>query len=201
MNFLRTLIGKSQEKTRIVPVEFDITFDRSHGTVGLKSRLASLAQDAVEAALKGHSVIILSDRNAGYDRPPIPTLIALRTIVNALNDSGLRLRSSIVIDSGEIKNTHDLAALIGFGATAVCPYLTLEIARFEPSAQLVDLDPDEKEESLIKAFDHGLLKIMAKSGISVVRSYQSSKLFSAIGIGPGLIHEFFRGLNSPIGGI
>lgn len=201
MKYLRTLIGKSQEKTRIVPVEFAITFDRSHGTVGLKSRLSSLAQDAVDAALNGHSVIILSDRSTDYAHPPIPTLIALRTVVNALNDSGLRLKSSIIVDSGEIKNTHDLAALIGFGATAVCPYLAFEIARFEPDAQLVDMDPDEKEENLIKAFENGLLKIMAKSGISVVRSYQSSKLFSAIGIGPGLIHEFFRGLNSPIGGI
>lgn len=201
MRFIFSLDGINEKKLRVKTKELDMTYDKVHGTVGLRSKIQKIAQEACDAATNDFSIIVLSDRNATIDKPPIPSLLVLRAVVNKLNETGQRLDVSIVVHSGEIKSTHHVAALVGFGASAVCPYVALEIARFEDDRKLRDLDPDIKEGNLIKAFEQGLLKIMAKMGISVVRSYQSSKLFSAVGIGSNLCKEFFPGLYSPIGGI
>lgn len=201
MKFLFSLDGVNEKKLRVKTKEIDMTFEKIHGEVGLRSKLQKIAEEACEAASNEYSIVVLTDRNATIDRPPVPSLLALRAVVNKLNETGQRLDVSIVVHSGEIKNTHHVAALVGFGASAVCPYVALEIARYEDERKLRDLDPDLKENNLIKAFEQGLLKIMAKMGISVVRSYQSSKLFSAVGIGKNLCKEFFPGLYSPIGGI
>jgi len=201
MGYIRTLDGKVDKHLRIKTRVLDITFDISHGVVGLRSRLEKLAGEARKAVSDEYSILVLSDEKAGFDRAPIPSLLALRSLVNSLNETGQRLNASIVVHSGEIKSTHHVAALIGFGASAVCPYIALEMARFEDDRALRDLDPDTRERNLIKAFESGLLKVMAKMGISVVRSYQSSKLFTAVGIGKKLTSEFFPGLYSPIGGI
>ncbi|HAW79090.1 MAG TPA: glutamate synthase large subunit, partial [Balneola sp.] len=184
MEFLRSLITKRSPSDRVVPFEIDTTFKRSHGIVGFKSRLNAIGKEAIEAVKNGYTIIILSDRNSDYDSPGIPSLLGLRRVVNALNDEGLKLNASVVIDSGEVKSTHHASALIGFGAQAVCPFLALDIARNDEHRSLKDLDADIKERNLLKAFDTGLLKIMAKSGISVVRSYQSAKMYSALGLGP-----------------
>ncbi len=144
---------------------------------------------------------MLSDRSADRDAPPIPSLLALRSVVQALTREGVCLNASIIVDSGEIRRTHDIAALIGFGATAVCPYLAWEIARGEPVVELASFDPDHKERNLVKAFEQGLLKVMSKMGISVVRSYQGAQLFTAIGLSKYLVKDSFPRLTSPIGGI
>ncbi|MCS6988914.1 MAG: glutamate synthase large subunit [Chloroherpetonaceae bacterium] len=186
---------------RIVAEEFDATFKRDEGVVGFRSKLNHLRKAALNAAKRGANIIILSDRNADFENLPIPSLLALRAVVNALNEAGLRLEASIVVHTGEVRSTHHLAALIGFGANAVCPYLALEIARFGGSESLQSLSPDAREQNLLKAFEQGLLKVMSKMGISVVKSYHSARLFSALGIGKRLAEEFFPDLYSPIGGI
>lgn len=201
MDHLHSLLGEDLTEERIVPVLLSMTFKRTHGVVGFKAKLKKLADSAIKAAEKGHSIIILSDRDASYEYPAIPSLLALRTVVNNLNEQGLRLNASVVIDSGEVKNTHHAAALIGFGAYAVCPYMALDIARNHDSRTLKDLDADTKERNYLHALEQGLLKIMAKCGISVVRSYQSAKLFSAVGLDKQVIQDFFPGIQSPIGGI
>lgn len=201
MEYLKSLEGADLTEERIVPVTLSMTFKRTHGVVGFKAKLKKLAEDAIAAAKKGHSIIILSDRDATFENPAIPSLLALRTVVNNLNEEGLRLNASVVIDSGEVKNTHHAAAIIGFGAYAVCPYMALDIARNDDTRALKELDPDTKERNLLHALEQGLLKIMAKCGISVVRSYQSAKLFSAIGLDKQVIRDFFPGIQSPIGGI
>ena len=201
MEFLRSLITKSSPSDRVVPFEIDTTFKRSHGTVGFKSRLNAIGKEAIEAVKNGYTILILSDRNSDYENVGIPSLLGLRRVVNALNDEGLKLNASVVIDSGEVKSTHHASALIGFGAQAVCPFLALDVARNDEHRSIKDLDADVKERNLLKAFDTGLLKIMAKSGISVVRSYQSAKMYSALGLGPKVIEEYFPQVQSPIGGI
>jgi len=145
--------------------------------------------------------LILSDRACTYENPPIPSLLVLRRVVNTLNDAGLKLNASVVVDTGEVKSTHHASALIGFGAQAVCPYMILDIARNDESRTLKNMDADTKERNLLKALDTGLLKIMAKSGISVVRSYQSAKMYSSLGLGPKVIEEYFPRIQSPIGGL
>ena len=105
------------------------------------------------------------------------------------------------MDTGEVKSTHHASCLIGFGAQAVCPYVALDAVRNDEERSLKNLDADTKERNYLKALDSGLLKIMAKSGISVVRSYQSAKLYSALGLGKEIILEYFPGIQSPIGGL
>ncbi len=201
MAFLETFKADSPADSRVLAREFDMTFNRSEGIVGFRAKLESSVKEVVRAVTKDTSIIILSDRNANFEHLPIPSLLMLRAVVNALNEAGVRLEASIVVHSGEVRTTHQLAALVGFGATAVCPYLALETARREPHTKLDHLSPDEKESNLIKAFETGLLKVMSKMGISVVQSYQSARLFSAVGIGKKMVQEFFPGLYSPIGGI
>ncbi|MCC5942625.1 MAG: glutamate synthase large subunit [Balneolaceae bacterium] len=198
---MKTLRGINNSPSRIKTAEFEMIFNRDHGEVGFRSAIRNITNDAIKAVQDGATILIVSDRNATFRQPPIPSLLMLRSLVNALNESGLRLNASIVVDTAEVKNTHHFAALIGFGATAVCPYKVLEFARFGDHRSFKNETPDVREENLIKAFNTGLLKIMSKSGISVARSYQSSKLFTALGIGKELKDLFFPGLFSPVGGI
>ena len=201
MEYLRSLIDNSAPQDRIVPYEIATTFKRTHGVVGFKARIKAIGEEAIAAVQNGHSVIILSDRSTSYEYPAIPSLLILRRVVNALNDEGLKLDASIVIESGEVKSTHHASALIGFGAQAVCPYAALDVARNRAHRELKELDANTKERNLLHAFDTGLLKIMAKSGISVIRSYQSAKMYSALGLGAGIMKEYFPGVQSPVGGI
>jgi len=180
---------------------FQLTFERRAGLAGFEQALEQLARDVLEAVEQGVTLLILSDQSASPERPPLTSLIALRAVVNALNHSGQRLQTSIVVHSGEVRSAHQVAALIGFGAAAVCPYLALEIAAYASHPQLQTLSTRAKEQNLIQALEDGLLKIMSKSGISVVRAYQSAKRFAAIGLGPELIRRYFPGLNSPLGGL
>lgn len=201
MEFVYSCITNKTELDRVVPFTIDTTFNRSHGSVGFKSRLEHISKEAIEAVRAGHTILILSDRKADANNTPLPSLLTLRKVVNTLNDEGLKLNAAVIVDTGEVKSTHHAAALIGFGAQAVCPYLALDAARNDTHRSLKNLDADTKERNLLKAFESGLLKVMAKMGISVVRSYQSAKLFSALGLGEGVIEEFFPGIQSPIGGL
>jgi glutamate synthase domain-containing protein 2/glutamate synthase domain-containing protein 1/glutamate synthase domain-containing protein 3 len=201
MNFIREVGKKRYNTYGVFYKELDIVFKREHGAIGFRTAINELAAQTIRAAEDGVAVIILTDKRADYDNPPIPSLLALRTAVNALNKTGLRLNVSIIVHSGEIRETHHVAALVGFGATAVCPYLALEIARYEKNPKIDPMSPDEKEQNLIRAYNAGLLKIMSKCGIAVVKSYQSSKLFAAVGLGKEIIYEFFNGLSSPLGGV
>ena len=107
-----------------------------------------------------------------------------------MNDEGLKLNAAVIVDTGEIKSTHHAAALIGFGAQAVCPYLALDIARNDPHRSLKELNADSKEK-YSKCARKWFTKGNGEMGISVVRSYQSAKLILALGLGNGVIEEFF----------
>ncbi|MBO6522279.1 MAG: glutamate synthase large subunit [Balneolaceae bacterium] len=201
MDFLYSCIENRTELDRVIPYVIDTTFKRTHGVVGFKARLAHIGEEAIKAVKEGHTILILSDRSANHEQIPLPSLLTLRKVVNSLNDDGLKLNAAVVADTGEVKSTHQASALIGFGAQAVCPYLALDIVRNDESRSLKNLDANTKERNFLKAMENGLLKIMAKSGISVVRSYQSAKLYSALGLGRGIIKEYFPGIQSPIGGL
>ncbi len=201
MEYIESL-QHSDSFSKVISQTFDIHFKREFGTVGCQNRLDQLAKE-VEHAVKVNdvSVVILTDRNADYDNPPIPVLLALRTVVEHMRQSGQRLKFSLVIHSGELRTTHHVATTIGMGAAAVCPYLALEVARFDEDKKLAKLTANEKEQNLIKAYENGLLKIMSKMGISVVRSYQSSQLFTSIGVSCEIIEKYFRGVSCTLSGI
>lgn len=201
MRFLERMQSLKPSESHIIPRTFPMHFRREDGVPGFHAAVEQLAADVQEAVKDGTSLIILSDRDASVERPPIPGLIALRAVVHTLNESGLRLNASIVMHTAEARTSHHLAALISFGASAVCPYLALEIARRDEHPAFEPLSPDQRERNLVSALESGLLKIMAKCGISVVQSYMSAKLFTAVGLGPELMETFFPGHASPLGGI
>lgn len=201
MAFFEKLPHHPSQSSHLCVHELDMTFVRNHGAVGFRSKIQKLCAQAIEAVEADTDILILTDKHADYDNLPMPSLLVLSAVVNALNQHGIRLETSIIVHSAEVRSTHQVACLISFGATAVCPYLALEIARFDSYKSFIDLEPVVKEKNLVKTFEQGLLKIMSKMGISVVRSYQGSKLFTPLGLGKAIIEEFFPGKKSPIGGI
>jgi glutamate synthase domain-containing protein 2/glutamate synthase domain-containing protein 1 len=201
MRWLEGLQDKKKSESHIIPRTFAMVFPRQEGVAGLRPAVDRLAAEVIQAVEQGTTVVILSDLIVSHEHPPIPGLIALRAVVRKLNDTGLRLNASIVMHSAEARTPHHVAALLSFGASAVCPYLALAIAREDSHTGFANLDPDQREERLVSALESGLLKIMSKSGISVVQSYISAKLFTAIGLGSELMENFFPGNASPIGGI
>ncbi len=201
MRFLHELSRKTPSTSPIIPRRFSMTWDRAAGPAGFKPAVDALAAEVLAAVERGCPIVLLSDRDASPERPPIPGLVALRAVVTALNRSGLKLDASVVMETGEARTPHHVAALLSFGASAVCPYLALGIARGDDHRLTAGLSPDARERNLVEALVSGLLKIMSKSGISVLQSYVSSKLFTAIGLGDELMENFFPGDASPMGGI
>jgi glutamate synthase domain-containing protein 2/glutamate synthase domain-containing protein 3/glutamate synthase domain-containing protein 1 len=200
--YLRTQMRHRPDlETRTATLEIDMTFPRDFGVVGFRQTLERAGKLAVEAAKNRYNILILTDRRASSKNPPIPSLLMLRSVVEALNKSGNRLKMSVVIDSAEIRTTHQVATLVGFGATAICPWLALQLAGHSKHTKLSKLGAELKQQNLIYSLEQGLLKIMSKSGIAVVRSYQSSKLFTSLGLGPLILKEYFHGLHSPFGGL
>ena len=181
--------------------KFDILFKRGSDERKFQQAINNIVQDVVVAVKTGAHIIILSDRKADYDNLPIPSILVMRAVQLELNRLGIRLRISLIVDSGEIRDAHQIAVLISFGASAICPYLALDIARYEDLPKVDNLFPDEREKNLIQAFEKGLLRIMAKRGISVVRSYQGAELFTIIGLGEDITQTFFRKHKSIIGGL
>ena len=176
------------------------TFPRVRGAAGLREALNVLSERAVAAIEGGCSLIVLSDRLAKYERPAIPSLLALRAAGLALQKAGHRLNASIIVETADVRATHHLATLVGFGAAAVCPYLAFDIAEHGDHKKLASLEPSQKSGLLKKAFDAGLLKIMSKMGISSAQGYHNAQLFTALGIHQEVMETYFPRIESPVGG-
>jgi glutamate synthase (NADPH/NADH) large chain/glutamate synthase (ferredoxin) len=188
-------------------VTIDATWPVSAGESGLKARLEEICQE-VEKAVDSHiNIVVLSDRATSATRVPIPSLLTIGTVHHHLHRVGKRMRASLILDSGEIRDTHQISCAFGFGATAVCPYLGFATVR-----QLVRADAGKNKlgegisatkamTNYRKALEKGVLKIMSKMGISVLNSYQGAQTFEAIGIGKEVVDYSFAGVSSKIGGI
>lgn len=198
IELLRVMTIRKPSGLRTLATEIPTTYERARGGDGLRSALARIGQEALDAVRRGSSIVVLSDRSATLHHPPVPSLLALRAAVTTLNRHGRRLEASLVVEAGDIRSTHALACTIGFGAVAVCPRVALEVARFEAPDEG---DAEVREKNLVEALLAGLLKVMAKMGISVVRSYQSSKLFTPWGLGHRLVDAYFGTYRSPMGGL
>jgi glutamate synthase domain-containing protein 2/glutamate synthase domain-containing protein 1/glutamate synthase domain-containing protein 3 len=188
----------------------DITWKISEGPEGLSSALARVCEQAHEAIAEGVNIIILSDRLLGPARAAIPSLLAVSSVHHHLVREGTRLRAGIVLESGEPREVHHFATLIGYGASAINPYVMLEtldelvarghITHSENGSQ-VPLSPEQAAQNTIKAIGKGLLKTISKMGISTIQSYRGAQIFEAVGLEPGLIERHFTGTASRIGGI
>ena len=177
-------------------------FPVAAGPEGLEEALESLCDEAEQAVRAGAGLLILSDREVGEAWVPLPMLLATAAVHHRLLRAGLRTRAAIVCDTGEPREDHHYACLIGYGAALVHPYLAYATARDVPSASRRD-EPVSPEAAVLhyrKAIEKGLLKIMSKMGISALSSYRGAQIFEAVGIDQGVIDRYFVGTPSRIGG-
>jgi glutamate synthase domain-containing protein 2/glutamate synthase domain-containing protein 1/glutamate synthase domain-containing protein 3 len=181
----------------------DITWPIEHGPDGMEIRLYDVCGEAAMYVDNGANILILSDRNLGPERVAMPSLLAVAAVHHHLVRRGTRLRTGLVIESGEPRSIHDMATLIGYGAAAINPYVMFESLDelADHSLLPVDLGRDEAEKQIVKAIGKGLLKTISKMGISTIQSYCGAQIFEAVGLERELIDRHFTGTASRIGGI
>ena len=176
-------------------------FPARSGAEGLAEALDRLCSEAERAVDEGKNYIILSDRGVSADQAPVPSLLALSAIHHHLIRRGKRAQTALIVESAEPREVMHIALLIGFGASAVCPYLAFAVLDRLVSDKRVQLDYDTAEAHYIRAIDKGLLKIISKAGISTLRSYRGARMFESIGLSAGLLERYFDSMPSPVGGI
>ena len=181
----------------------DITWPIEDGADGMERRLEALCLEAESQVDHGANILILSDRNLGPERVAMPSLLAVAATHHHLVRAGTRLRTGLVIESGEPRDIHHMATLIGYGASAINPYLMFESLDELADRSLLpeDLQIDEAEQRIVKAIGKGLLKTIAKMGISTIQSYCGAQIFEAVGLEHEVIDRHFTGTASRIGGI
>jgi glutamate synthase domain-containing protein 2/glutamate synthase domain-containing protein 3 len=181
----------------------DITWPIEHGAAGMDPRLAALCDEAAGYVDNGANILILSDRNLGPERVAMPSLLAVAAVHHHLVRRGTRLRTGLVIESGEPRDIHHMATLIGYGAAAINPYVMFESLDELTDRALLpgDLDRESAEKQIVKAIGKGLLKTLSKMGISTIQSYCGAQIFEAVGLDRDLIDAHFTGTPSRIGGV
>ena len=170
----------------------------------LEKALDEMCKEADVAIIEnGNNVILISDRKIDKDHAPIPSLIATGAIHHHLVKNGLRVRAGLIIEAGDIRETHHFATLIGYGANAINPYMAFETIVSLEANKLSPKGIDNKKafENYIKAVNGGLLKIISKMGISTIQSYHGAQIFEAIGLSQKVIDKCFKGTVSRLGGI
>ena len=172
------------------------------GEEGLKEALDRLCEKAEWAVLGGSTVLVLSDRGVSLQYAPIPSLLATAAVHHHLVRRGIRTRSTLVVETAEAREVHHFALLVGYGASAINPYLAFEtIEDLARNGMLGDTTPEEAAENYVKAIDKGLLKIISKMGISTLFSYCGAQIFEAVGLDRAVIDRHFTGTASRIRGI
>ncbi len=180
----------------------DATFAVEEGPAGLRSAVERLGEEAERAVRQdGIGLLVIDAAAAGADRAPVPSLLATGAVHNRLVSAGLRNRTSLVVISDDARDTHSAAALLGYGADAICPRLALLTVAADADASDDDLSSPEAQESLQAAMEDGVLKIMSKMGIATVASYRGAQIFEIIGLGPEVVDTCFTGTPSVVGGI
>jgi glutamate synthase (NADPH/NADH) large chain len=189
---------ESPFRTRTLSLLFPV----APGPRAMAEALTRLCEEAAQAAREGYGILILSDRGVDAEHAAIPSLLALGAVHHHLIREGLRTRVSLVVETGEAREVHHFALLIGYGAEAVAPYLAWEtLAAMAENGELRDVDAATAAKHYKKAVGKGLLKILSKMGISTLQSYCGAQIFEAIGLGRELIDRHFTGTTSRIGGI
>ena len=193
---------KALDCRRMKSVTLPILFDPTKGAEGLRDALDELCAKAEEAARTDQNVLILSDRGVDEHHVPIPALLAVAAVHNHLISKVLRTEIGLILESGEPREVHHFCTLIGYGVTAINPYLALETVRdLQARKRLGDITPEQAEKNYIKAAVGGIMKVMSKMGISTVRSYHGAQIFEALGLNTNFINKFFVNTPTRIGGI
>ncbi len=182
-------------------ITLDTTWPAEAGVAGMEEAIAALSSKAEAAVRDGINIIILSDRRAGADRIPIPSLLACAAVHHHLIREGLRTSVGLVVESGEPREVHHFACLAGYGAEAINPYLAFETLVAMKSELPQKLDDKEVIKRYIKSIDKGLLKVMSKMGISTYQSYCGAQIFDAIGLKSEFVGKYFTGTATRIEGV
>src|SRR5437868_4914535 len=183
--------------------DLNATFAVADGAPGLRAACKRLAENAERAVRSGASILIVTDRDAGPGRTPIPALLAVGTVHHHLMRHGLRGQTSIVVETDEAREVHHLVCLLGYGAQAICPRLGLASIRALASAGHLKgeaADGRGAQEHYVKALEDGTLKVLAKMGISTLDGYQGAQIFEIIGLDADVVDLAFAGTPSPVGG-
>ncbi|MDP4145404.1 MAG: glutamate synthase large subunit [Bacillota bacterium] len=185
-------------KTTTIP----ITFKYDAGVEGFKEALKAICERASKRIEEGYNVLVLSDKNVDAYEAAIPSLLAVSAVQHHLIKEKTRTKVSIIVETGEARETMHFALLLGYGATAVNPYLAFQtIDQLLKDGDLSGVTADEAKFNFADAVNHGLLKILSKMGISTLRSYHGAQIFEAIGLNEQFINDYFEGTPSRIGGI
>ena len=202
-NEFQRLLPNPDPATGLKSVILDIVFPAAAGADGMRTSLEGLRKAADHAVADGASILILRDRSVSPSLAPIPALLATATVHHHLVANGNRGQADIVVETGEAREVHHVATLLGFGARAVHPYIAFEtIAEMvENGAHGLTSTVAEAQTNYVKAFDKGLLKVMSKMGISTVASYTGAQIFEAIGLNDEVLGTYFGGISSRLGGV
>ena len=183
----------------------DLTWPADEGPGGLEAVLHRLCGEAEQAADDGVRILILSDRGVDHARVAVPALLATGAVHHRLVRAAKRMRLSIVVDTGEARDVHQVSCLFGFGAQAVCPYLAAETVREllqkDTKGDFAGLTLEQALQKFRGALEKGVLKIMSKMGISCLSSYQGAQIFEAVGLSIKVVDMAFAGTPSQIEGI
>ena len=182
-------------------VKLPLLFEVAKGCQGLQEALATLCKQAEESVNEGVNYIVLSDRDVDAAHAAIPSLLAVSAVHHHLISVGKRVQTALIVESGEIREVMHAALLLGFGASALNPYMAFAVIDKLVNEKEIQLDYATAEKKYIKSVCKGLFKIMSKMGISTIRSYRGAKIFEAVGLSEELSNAYFGGLSSRIGGI
>ena len=182
-------------------IKLPILFDGRKGADGLHDALETLCHQAEKSVDEGYNYIILSDKDVDEQHVAIPSLLAVSAVHHYLISVGKRVQTALIVESGEIRETMHAALLLGYGASALCPYMAFAILDDLVKRHKIQEDYATAEANYIKAVKKGLFKIMAKMGISTIRSYRGAKIFESIGLSESLLKTYFGTEVSTIGGI
>ena len=182
-------------------VKLPLLFEVAKGCQGLQEALATLCKQAEESVNEGVNYIVLSDRDVDATHAAIPSLLAVSAVHHHLISVGKRVQTALIVESGDIREVMHAALLLGFGASALNPYMAFAVIDKLVNEKEIQLDYATAEKKYIKSVCKGLFKIMSKMGISTIRSYRGAKIFEAVGLSEELSNAYFGGLSSRIGGI
>lgn len=172
------------------------------GHKGLQKRLTQMCSEVDQAIEDGAEFIVLSDRDSNKDLAPIPSLLMLAAVHHHLIRKETRMKVGLVVEAGDVREVHHVATLIGYGASAVNPYLAMETVEYLVRAGFItNITPEKAVKNLIYALGKGVLKIMSKMGISTVSSYAGAQVFEAVGLSREFVEAYFTGTESKLGGV
>lgn len=172
------------------------------GQKALEKRLDEMCREADEAIASGAQFLVLSDRDSNADLAPVPSLLMLAAVHHHLIRQETRMKVGLIVEAGDVREVHHVALLIGYGASAINPYLAMETAeQLVLTGMITGITTEKAQQNLIKALGKGVLKIMSKMGISVVGSYAGAQTFEAVGLAQDFVDQYFTGTVSLLGGV